>query len=166
MLISLPARAPTVLIHLLPRSPPLLTSPSTCLYAHSPALSLLHSTSHAAAGEASEASWRRFSSAAKQSCRSGLPACHEGAAEWHTVVAGSQIARARPQWTSTDTVASGTLRLRSEVGSLRPSERSGRGGVSSPHLAREKTPNANACQLRTRCEWIAAIKRCAVADEW
>jgi hypothetical protein len=78
MLISLPARAPTVLIHLLPRSPPLLTSPSTCLYAHSPALSLLHSTSHAAAGEASEASWRRFSSAAKQSCRSGLPACHEG----------------------------------------------------------------------------------------
>ena len=54
MLISLPARAPTVLIHLLPRSPPLLTSPSTCLYAHSPALSLLHSTSHAAADEASD----------------------------------------------------------------------------------------------------------------
>lgn len=41
-----------------------------------------------------------------------------------------------------------------------------KGGVSSPHLAREKTPNASACQLRTRCEWIAAIKRCAVADEW
>lgn len=112
MLISLPARAPTVLIHLLPRSPPLLTSPSTCFYAHSPALSLLESTSHAAAGEASEASWRRFSSAAKQSCRSGLPACHEGAAEWHggTVVAGSQIAR--PQWTNTDAAASGALRLR------------------------------------------------------
>jgi hypothetical protein len=40
-----------------------------------------------------------------------------------------------------------------------------KGGVSSPHLARETTPNASACQLRTRCEWIAAIKRCALADE-
>lgn len=119
MLISLPARAPTR-----PPLPPPLTLPSTCFCVSSPALSLLERTSHAAAAEAS---WLQYSTvlspAAKQSCRSGLPACHEGAAEWHTVVAGSQIARARPQWTSTDTVASGTLRLRSEVGSLRPSER-------------------------------------------
>lgn len=104
-----------------------------------------------------DGSARPLSRAAVQGCLHAT----RGAAEWHTVVAGSQIAR--PQWTNTDAAA---LRLRSEVGSLRPSERSGRGGVSSPHLAREKTPNANACQLRTRCEWIAAIKRCAVADEW
>ena len=114
MLISLPARVGYLYSSTFQSSPHLAQHMSLCALT---GLTLLASTSHAAAGEAS---WLQFSSAAKQSCRSGLPACHEGAAEWHAVVAGAQIAR--PQWTSTDTAASGTLRLRSEVGSLRPSE--------------------------------------------
>jgi hypothetical protein len=126
MLISLPARVP-LLIHIY-----LLPSPCPAHVSACP-----HRPSHYLRVRRMQLRPRRpgfstvLSPAAKQSCRSGLPACHEGAAEWHTVVAGSQIARARPQWTSTDTVASGTLRLRSEVGSLRPSERSV-GRVESP----------------------------------
>ena len=76
MLISLPARAPR---YSSTSSQGPLTSTSTCLYAASPVHSLLESTSHAAAGERGIlASGVHFSPAAKQSCRSGLPACHEG----------------------------------------------------------------------------------------
>ena len=153
MLISLPARVPLLIhIYLLPSPCPHV---SACP----------HRLSHYLRVRRMQLRPRRpgfstvLSPAAKQSCRSGLPACHEGAAEWHTVVAGSQIAR--PQWTSTDAAA---LRLRSEVGSLRPSERSGRVESLSASSTGENA-RCECCQLRTRCEWIAAIKRCAVADE-
>jgi hypothetical protein len=66
---------------------------------------------------AREASWLPSSSAANQRCRSGLSACHEGCR-----VLDERTQIARPQWTNTDTAASGTLRLRSEAGPLRPSE--------------------------------------------